>query len=424
MEATSQRRVRLLTTAQATSAVGDGSFYVTSALFLTHILGLDPARAGLWLSLAWGAGFVLSTPIGKLADAVGLRGSAVGLSILVAAPLVAMPLMRDEVTFLVLLVVYAVAQSGLIGVRQAVVSVAVPAAERVVVRARLQVAVNAGIGVGAALGGVALAIGTPWAFAAVLWGDALGFAVAAMLLVHLRLPVDRSDSRASMPPSGPSPARGGVFRDRRYLAAATLSAVLYLYMPMLSVLLPLFLAGRTAAPTWALAAVFVLNTAGVIALQVKAARVVTSITGAARATGRGGLALGAAALLFGLAAIPQSPNAALAVVLTAAAVQVLGEVLVGAGSWYIGFALADPERPAQWQGLFSSGLPLARAVGPVVLIALVLTWSAPGWVILAIVFAAAGLAMGPVVTHADRDRSTTTPTAPLATQPMTTALST
>jgi hypothetical protein len=77
-------------------------------------------------------------------------------------------------------------------------------------------------------------------------------------------------------------------------------------------------------------------------------------------------------------------------------------VLLGAGSWHLGFTVADPDRPGQWQGLFSSGLPLARAVGPIVLSTLVLTWTGPGWVVLAAVFGGAGLALRPVASWAER----------------------
>jgi hypothetical protein len=84
-----------------------------------------------------------------------------------------------------------------------------------------------------------------------------------------------------------------------------------------------------------------------------------------------------------------------------------------AGSWHIGFALADPDRPGQWQALYASGQPLARAVGPIVLTTPVVTWSGPGWIVLAAVFACAGSALRPVAHRAHRLR-TTVATAPAA----------
>jgi hypothetical protein len=50
---------------------------------------------------------------------------------------------------------------------------------------------------------------------------------------------------------------------------------------------------------------------------------------------------------------------------------------------------ADPSRPGQWQGFFASGIPLARAIGPTALVALVMEWTGPGWLVLGAVFTAA-----------------------------------
>lgn len=409
---------RRLILAQTTSAIGDGCFYVTSALFLSHVVGLSATMTGLWLSIAWGAGFLLSAPVGSAADRAGLKLSGVTLSLVVAGTLVAATQVRDHGAFLLVLIGYAVAQSGLGAVRQAWVAELVPPADRVTVRARLHVAINAGIGLGAALAGIALAVGTTRAYTTVLWLDAAGFVVAAWLLAGMPgngLPRRPRTTTGNGSPRLPRRVwggvleglRGGVLGDRPYLSAAALAAVLYLYMPLLSVVLPLFLVQRTVAPAWSVALVFVINTIGVLALQVRAARPVQDTRTAARASRRGGLVMGASCLVLAAAALPGSAPAALALVALGAVVQVVGEVLLGAGAWHIGFALADPQRQGQWQGLFASGLPLARSVGPLLLSALVLTWSGPGWVVLAAVFGAAGLALGPVAAWGERSRPAT-----------------
>ncbi|MEO7942206.1 MAG: hypothetical protein ABIR34_02265, partial [Marmoricola sp.] len=186
-------------------------------------------------------------------------------------------------------------------------------------------------------------------------------------------------------------------RDRPYVALAALNAVLYLYMPMLSVLLPLYVAQRTQAPSWTIGAVFILNTVGVALLQVRASRSVSDPNTAAVAVRRAGVALLLACIVFAVASQPSGAVAATAVLACAAALQILGEVLLASGSWEIGFAFADPDRPGQWQGLYSSAIPLARALGPLALTGLVLTWDGPGWLVLGGVFAGAALLVGPVV---------------------------
>ncbi len=389
------RVVGTLLRAQFANSLGDGAFYVTSALYFTTVAGLEPVAVGAGLSCAWAVGFLSAAPLGGAADRVGLRGSAVGLALATAVALCALAGVRSFPGFLVSAGCYAVAQSGLTAVRQALLVQEVPAGLLVETRARLQVTTNAAVGLGAAVGGLALLAGTPAAFVVVLLGDAVAFLVAGLLLT--RLPRPAAPARAR-----PLPTRTrvplAVLRDRPFVLATALTAVLYLYMPVLSVLAPLWVVEHSAAPAWSVAALFVLNTAGVMAVQRAAARGVTDLASAARSVRRGGLLLGAGCLALWAASSPARPAAAVLVLLVAGAVLTAGEVQLAAGSWQIGYALADPDRPGQWQGFYSSSVPAARALGPTVLVGLVLTWTGPGWLALGALQSLAGLALAATAT--------------------------
>ncbi|MFI7072612.1 MFS transporter [Micromonospora sediminicola] len=368
--------------AQMVTAVGDGCFYVTLVVYLLQVSHLRPAQIGALLTVGWGAGFLLTHPIGSLGDRIGLRRVTILLSLAIAAALLMLATARGPWFAWFACVVYAIAQSGAGATRQGLLVSLAPSAELVTVRARTQAAVNAGIGIGAAGGGLALLIGTPTAYRCALVGDAALFLVSAMVLTHLP-----AQSRTPT-----SCGRGwDALRDTRYVLVAALNAVMYLYMPMLSVLLPLYLTSRTAAPRWAVPAIFVLNTLGVLGWQRRAAARVTTLSEATRAIRFAGLALCVVCLLFGTAAATAEPAVAAGALLAAAAVQVAGEVRLAAGSWSVGFALADPTRPGQWQGVYQSGTPLARAAGPAALTSLVLGWSGPGWLVLGLIFLGAGL---------------------------------
>jgi hypothetical protein len=95
-------------------------------------------------------------------------------------------------------------------------------------------------------------------------------------------------------------------------------------------------------------------------------------------------------------------------------------VRLAAGSREIGYALADPDRPGQWQGLYSSSVPAARALGPTVLVGVVLTWAGPGWLVLAALLALAGPALGAPGTSR-RTTSASDQPAPTQSRPMSTA---
>src|SRR3954451_14915893 len=55
------------------SAVGNGAWYASWALFLTRSVGLSPAQVGVGMTLAGGAALLCATPVGRLADRVGAR---------------------------------------------------------------------------------------------------------------------------------------------------------------------------------------------------------------------------------------------------------------------------------------------------------------------------------------------------------------
>ncbi|CCH29037.1 MFS transporter [Actinosynnema sp. NPDC047251] len=380
-----------LAVAQAANSVGDGAFYVASALYFTRVVGLSPTQVGLALTLAWAVGAVAGVPLGHLADRFGPRRLAVALAVVTASALASFLVVRSLPAFLAAAAVYACGQSGLQAARQALLAGLVEPARRTKVRAVLQSVLNAGLAVGAGLGGVALHLDTPVAYLVVFTVDAIGYLVAAVVLRGLPEPAAVVGG----------PKRSGVLRDRPYALVALLNAVLLLYMPMLSLVVPLWIVERTGAPTWVVGLLFVVNTGAVVLGQVRLARGVIDLPTAVRSVRRGGVLLLASCGVFALSA-DAGPWPAVAVLLAGAAVQVVGEMLHGAGSWEIGFGLAPADRQGQYQGFYGTGTAVARTVGPLLLTTLVLGGGVAGWLVLGALFLAAALAMGPAVRWAQR----------------------
>ncbi|MFJ4095877.1 MFS transporter [Kitasatospora sp. NPDC089913] len=414
---------RTLATAQLVSAIGDGAYYTSSALYFTRIVGLSPTRLGLGLAVAWAIGSVAGVPLGHLADRRGPRGTAAVLALATAAVVASFLVVDDFLPFLVAACLYATAQSGLGAARQALVGGLVPEGERTAALARLQATLNAGLAVGAALGGVALTVGTRAAFLAAFTLTALGFLATGLIL--LRLPPVRPVAKAA-PVDGaafttavPSRRDGAfaVLADRRYAVVTLVNTVLLLRMPLLSLVIPLWIADRAPQLGWLGSALFVLNTVGVTLFQVRTARAVTGLPSAARAVRQAGAVLLASCAVFALSAAPVPVWAVAALLVGGAVLQVLGEMKQSAGSWQIAFDLAPADRLGQYQGFFGTGVAVARTAGPLLLTALLLDGGGPGWLVLGVLFLAAGCAMAPAVRHAERDRPWLTPapaTAPLA----------
>jgi hypothetical protein len=85
------------------------------------------------------------------------------------------------------------------------------------------------------------------------------------------------------------------------------------------------------------------------------------------------------------------------ILLAAAALQVVGEMMQSAGAWEISFALAPDHQQCLYQGFFGTGTAVARMLGPVLLTTLIIGWGTVGWLLLGGLFLLAGLVNGPVV---------------------------
>ncbi|MFE5892333.1 MFS transporter [Streptomyces sp. NPDC056462] len=381
---------RVLALAQLSNSVGDGAYYTTSALYFTQVVGLDPARVGLGLTVGWAVGSLVGVPLGRLADRRGARGTAVLLALATGLAVASFVAIRGFVPFVLAACGYAAAQSGLAAARQALLAGLVPAAERTGLLAHLQSTLNAGLAVGAGLGGLALHAGTRAAYLGVFALDAVSFLLCAGLL--LRLPA------VPRPALEPVPLRKGrsigVLRDRPYALVALLNTILLLRLPLLSLVLPLWITRRTEAPAWLVSALFVLNTGAVMLFQVRAARGVTGLGTATRAVRRAGWVMLAACVVFALSA-GASLWVAVGVLVVGAVLQVVAEMGQSAGSWQLSFDLAPEGRVGEYQGLFGTGVTVARTLGPLLLTALLVEWGTPGWLLLGGAMLAASYAMGP-----------------------------
>lgn len=391
---------RVLALAQLTNSVGDGAFYVTSALYFTHVVGLAPARVGLGLTVAWAVGSVAGVPLGRLADRRGARGVAVLLAVATGLAVASFLVVRGFLPFVAAACLYATAQSGLAAARQALLAGLVSAGERTGLLAHLQSTLNAGLAVGAGLGGLALQAGTRGAYLGVFALDAVSFLVCAGVL--LRLPsvaptasVTPTASAAPVPSASVRRARRpGVVRDRRYVAVTVLNTVLLLRMPLLSLGLPLWIVERTDAPAWLVSALFVLNTGAVMLFQVRMARGITGLASATRAVRRSGWVMLAACAVFALSS-GASVWVAAGVLVVGAVLQVVAEMGQSAGSWQLSFELAPADRVGEYQGFFGTGVTVARTLGPLVLTTLLVGWGTAGWLLLGGATLVASYAMGP-----------------------------
>jgi MFS family permease len=389
------RRYAFVTLVDAT---GTGLFLSVSVLFFTRFAGLSASSVAGGLSLAGLAALIGAVPLGSLGDRVGYRRVWVAVTAVQAVVYAAYPFVHTFPEFVALATVAALAEVGGSPIRGAYLSRIAGPEQRVRARAYNQAVSNAGWAIGALGAGVALGVGTRAAYVSLVLVDAASFAVAAVIL--LTLPEAAPASSPAGPAASGLPPRS-VLRDSRYLTFCVLNGLLMTYGALLTVGLPLWIVRRTHAPTWTVAAAFLVSTLLVVTLQVRASRGTDTVPGAARGARRAGALLLAACLVF--AGTGMLPAAGAVAVLGAGCVLLtLGEMSQQASAWSLSYGLAPEERQGEYLGAFAMGTRIYDSLGPILVTSAILGLGQLGWILLGVLYAGLALALSAAARWAGR----------------------
>ncbi|HEX5622533.1 MAG TPA: MFS transporter, partial [Solirubrobacteraceae bacterium] len=273
------------------SAVGNGAWYTSWALFLTRSVGLSPTQVGLGMTLAGVVGLLSGTPIGWVADRLGAREVFAALLVLQAAAALAYLAVGGLAAFVATACVAEAARSGN-GARNALVLGLTPHEEdRLAALGSLRSISHFGWAIGAVAGAVIIGVDSRAAYVALLLVNAVSYLVYAALVT-------------SVPRVAATPSRRGlrVVHDRPYISLAALMGVLALCWAMMSSGLPLWIALHTDAPRSLSAVIVVLNSLAIALLQVRVSRGIGSPAVAARGAVLSGGLLAASCLMFAVTA--------------------------------------------------------------------------------------------------------------------------
>ncbi|MEU8284342.1 MFS transporter [Micromonospora sp. NPDC048905] len=375
-------------------AVGSGLFHAGSAVFFTRALGLSAAQVGLGLSIAAGVSLLGTVPLGGLTDRYGpQRVWVVGL-VLNAALFATYPFVGGFAGFLAVVVALAAVEAAS-GVAVQVYSInALPPAERVTAMAYQRSSLNVGFGLGAVLSGVVLTVDTMAAYRGMVWFIATVFLVTALFVRRLpRLP----QVTRPVEPMG----RLAVLRDRPFVAVSLLSGLLTAHQTLYLTVLPLWILTHTDAPKTVIAGLVLLNTVLVVLLQVRLSRGADTAPGAARASRRGALLIALFCLVLPLSGLTRG-LLTVVVLVAAALVLILAELIESAGAWGLTATLPPTAQRGAYVGAFRLGSQVQYLIAPVGLTALGVTTGGWGWLPAAAIFVLVGLAVVPVVAWAER----------------------
>jgi hypothetical protein len=358
---------------------------------------LSAASVGQGLTIAGLIGLTATVPLGRLADRYDPRTLRSFLQFLQAAVAASYLTVHSFAGFIVVAVLDALLVSGNLAVRAALVAAVAGPQGRVHAFATLRAVANVGVAAGAALAALALAANTRAEYDLLVLGNAGTYVISAVLV--RRLPV-RS---AASGPTIAAPARPGrALRDFRFLAASGTAAVISLHSVVLTLVIPLWVVSRTAAPAATVSAVLVTNTVLTVLLAVRMSRGVTTAIAAGRTLRRAGLLLAATMLLYAATA-GLSVGFAVALLLFATAAYTIGDLWHSVGAAGVAYSLAAPDAIGEYQGVDQLLNGFVRATGPVLLTLLIIDGGTGGWVAIAALFAVTGLLLPGLTAWAARE---------------------
>ncbi|WP_145788008.1 MFS transporter [Kitasatospora atroaurantiaca] len=399
--------VRRLARITLVNCLGNGLFMTLSVLFFTRVLGFGAAQVGIGLTAAGLCGVLASVPAGRAADRWGSKPVLVTLVTVEAVGTTGYVLVHEFTAFVLLACLVTAADRGSAAVRATLYAEVLPADRRVAGRAYLRVVTNVGIGAGTALAALALQADTRSAYVVAFLADVVSFAVVAAM--YAMVPVTARTARSEAASTGAA-GRNPALRNLPFLVVTVLNALLVLQFAMLEVGVPLWIVKHTEAPRVMVAGSLIVNTVLVVALQVRATKGTEQPGVAARVFGKGGLLVAASCLVLGFAhGVPAVVAAVL--VLAGVGLQALGEVFSQAAGWALSYDLAGEGAHGAYQGVFNAGMSAALMLGPALITTAVIGQGLLGWALLAGLFAASGLAMGPTVRWAQRRSALSTPSA-------------
>jgi len=399
----------ILTGTTFVGAVGFGAFAVSSVIFFTRSIGLSVGQVGVGVASAGVVGLLGPVLVGRVADRFGAREVFVLVSVLQAALFVAYAVVHSFPMFLAVVCALGFAERSASALRNAVIAGMTAGGDRVRLKAYLRAVFNVGVSLGAVGAAVPLHLDTRSAYLTLVFFNAGAAALTAMLAMAL--------PRVAPPSRTPGGGRWLALRDTPYVAVALVCGLLATHHSLLVIALPIWVATRTDAPGPVISALFVLNTAMVIALQVWASKHAGTVRGAIGAARRGAWVIVPGCALIGISALVPAA-VAIAALIVGVALLTLGELWTSVAAWSFSFEFASPQAPAQYQGAFSLGMSVESIAGPLLATSVVLGLGVPGWLVAAAVFLLLGYATHGVASWASfsgpRLRSLDKPLATLA----------
>lgn len=362
---------------------GNGLFLVISVLYFTRILGFSAQQIGIALTIGGLAEIIVTIPSGHIADQVSPRTIAITTALLFAIWEISFFVITSYVAFVSVLIIQGILDGFSRTSRQAIYARAADPQDRVRLRAYLRSMTNVGIGLGSAVGAIAIAVDERWMYFVVIGIDIATYLFSAVLLTripHIPAHPEARDHHWAM-----------AMKDRPFVMLTILNAVFSTHFILLDTVIPLWIIHDVQAPKAMIAITFVINTAMAATLQVRMSQGTNDVQVAARSIQKASWLLLAACAAYGVTSHMNLWLLTSVVLAVAAALHVLGEILHAAGGWGLSMGLPPESAMGQYQGLWLFGQSVGTMIAPALLTTLIIGRGAAGWLVVGSMYVIAGI---------------------------------
>ncbi|MFH8937192.1 MFS transporter [Streptomyces griseosporeus] len=350
-----------LPVAAAVNGVGTGMYIPFTLVFFHYVTGLSFTVVGTVLTVTGLAGLAALPAAGAAVDRYGAKPVQYVLYGVRVAGFALYPLAHSLAAFAAVALVTAAADRAFPAVQQSLIGEVARGADRDRLQAATRALQNGGNGAGALLASLVIAFAGPTGYTWAAWGNALSFAVAALLLRPLK------PLRAAAAPARRRAGYRLVLADRPFLVVTGANFLNALSYSALSVLFPLFLLEWLHAPAALTGSAFTVNTvlcalAGVYV----GSRVRRAGARRTRAAALGGTLFSAAfAAQIVLGTVRPASGAVLGVALGAVVVvYTLGELIHSPAAEVLAVSAAPEEARGRYMAAYQISWSLAKAVAP------------------------------------------------------------
>ncbi|WP_188302650.1 MFS transporter [Streptomyces sp. CBMA123] len=380
-----QRRARLFLTIAGVDSFGTGLYTATSVLYFTKVQHFSITSVGLALSAGSITALLASLLLGRVADHYGARPTLIVLFLIRAVGYTLYITASQYWAFFALTCLLSCADRASTPINQALISTVFADRERATVLGTVMAVRNGAIVLGSATATIPVLLDSSALYAVGIAVNGVSFAVAALLLRGLRVPVSL--------PAGPTERDAAVrspMRDARFVLITVVNGFLFTHVTILTVVMPLWVTEHTSAPRWALTLVLAVNAVTAMLIQIPLNRRTAGFRPAAHAMAAAGLAVGLSCVLYAGSGTTSAPLVAVGLLVVAVLVHTVGACLHLAGT-YLSFELSPSRARSRYLSFFNLGRVGQDLVGPTLLTAALLRHTSYSWWLVGASVAAMGV---------------------------------